>query len=104
MDLYKWSSKYAPLVGSDLVADSFGLARDARALDMEAAPYDLVALGYEPIRIETPEGRAEYVRRQREIALAGTRLRLRLADALATALAAVDAAHEPGSRGVTSGV
>jgi hypothetical protein len=95
MDLYKWSSKYAPLVGSDLVADCFGLARVARGLDMEAAPYDLVALGYEPIRIETAEGRAEYVRRQREIAAAGTALRARLAEALAAALRAVDPATAP---------
>jgi hypothetical protein len=90
MDLYKWSSKYAVLVGSDLVADCFGLARDARRLDMEAAPYDLLALGYEPIRVETVAGRAEYVRRQREIAEAGTALRARLADKLAAALEAVD--------------
>jgi hypothetical protein len=90
MDLYKWSSKYAVLVGSDLVADCFGLARDARRLDMEAAPYDLLALGYEPIRVETVAGRAEYVRRQRKIAEAGTALRARLADKLAAALEAVD--------------
>ncbi len=67
MDLYKWSAKYAALVGSDLVADAFALARDARELDMQAAPYDLRALGYEPVAIETPDGRAEYARRQREL-------------------------------------
>jgi hypothetical protein len=94
MDLYKWASKYAALVGSDLVADSFGLARDARLLDMEAAPYDLAALGVAPIRVETADGRAEYVRRQREIAAAGTGLRGRLATALASALHAVDAARD----------
>jgi hypothetical protein len=91
MDLYKWSSKYAALVGSDVVADCFGLAREARRLDMQAAPYDLVALGYDPIRVETAEGRAEYVRRQRDVAAAGTELRTRLATALTTALLAVDA-------------
>ena len=91
MDLYKWSSKYAPLVGSDLVADAFGLAREARSLDMEAAPYDLRELGYDPLPVETAEGRAEYVSRQREIAAAGVALRERLADALAAALRAVDA-------------
>jgi len=92
MDLYKWSSKYASLVGSDLVADTFELARDARALDMEAAPYDLRSLGYEPIAVETPQGRAEYVRRQREIADRGAALRARLCDALLAGLRAVDAA------------
>jgi hypothetical protein len=90
MDLYKWSSKYVELVGSDLVADCFALAREARRLDMEAAPYDLRALGYEPVAVETPEGRAEYVRRQRELMESAAQLRHRLADALAAALAAVD--------------
>ena len=41
MDLYKWATKLSPFVGSDLVADCFALARDARLLDMRAAPYDL---------------------------------------------------------------
>ena len=92
MDLYKWASKYAALVGSDLVADTFALALDARALDMAAAPYDLRALGHEPVRVETPEGRAEYVRRQRALADAAAPLRSRLAVALARALDAIDTA------------
>jgi hypothetical protein len=91
MDLYKWTSKYAALVGSNLVADTFGLAREARGLDMEAAPYDLHALGYEPIRIETAEGRAEYVRRQRALVQRATPLRARVATALLAGLTAVDA-------------
>ena len=91
MDLYKWSAKYAPLVGSDLVADTFALARDARVLDMAAAPYDLRGLGHDPVRVETPDGRAEYVRRQRDIVARAAPLRSRLAVALAAALAAVDA-------------
>jgi hypothetical protein len=90
MDLYKWSAKYAPLVGSDLVADTFALARDARGLDMAAAPYDLRPLGYQPVTVETPEGRAEYVRRQRELVDRAAPLRVRLAVALAAALAAID--------------
>jgi hypothetical protein len=92
MDLYKWSSKYVVLVGSDLVADCFELAREARRLDMEAAPYDLAALGYEPVAIETADGRAEYARRQRELAASAEPLRSRLADSLAAGLAALDAA------------
>ncbi|MFC6236693.1 3-methyladenine DNA glycosylase [Longivirga aurantiaca] len=91
MDLYKWAAKYDALVGSDLVADCFALAREARRLDMEAAPYDLAALGYAPVRVETPEGRAEYVRRQRELMDLSAPLRSRLARALASGLAAVDA-------------
>jgi hypothetical protein len=91
MDLYKWTSKYAALVGSDLVADTFALAREARRLDMEAAPYDLAALGYLPIPVETPDGRAESVRRQRLLVERAAPLRARVADALSAGLAAVDA-------------
>jgi hypothetical protein len=91
MDLYKWTSKYAALLGSDLVADTFALAREARALDMEAAPYDLHTLGYEPIRVETPDGRAEYVRRQRALIEQAAPLRTRVATALLAGLRAVDA-------------
>jgi hypothetical protein len=68
MDLYKWSYKLAPLVGSETVADCFELARDIRELDMRASPYDLTGLGYEPVRVETPEGRAEYAAAQRGFA------------------------------------
>jgi hypothetical protein len=92
MDLYKWASKYSALVGSDLVADCFGLALEARTLDMDAAPYDLRALGREPVRVETTEGRAEYVRRQRELSERSAPLRTRLSAALAAALDAVDSA------------
>jgi len=91
MDLYKWTSKYAALVGSDLVADTFALAREARGLDMEAAPYDLRALGYAPIPVETPDGRAEYVRRQKLLVEQASPLRARVADALSAGLRAVDA-------------
>ena len=54
------SPRWSP---SELVADCFALARDIRALDMRASPYDLAALGYEPVRVETPEGRADVRRR-----------------------------------------
>ena len=65
MDLYKWAYKLGPLVPSELVADCFALAREIRLLDMQASPYDLTSLGVEPVRIETAEGRSEYVERQR---------------------------------------
>ncbi|HET8615034.1 MAG TPA: 3-methyladenine DNA glycosylase [Actinomycetales bacterium] len=68
MDLYKWAYKLSPLTPSALVLQCFELARDIRVLDMQASPYDLVDLGYEPVRIETPEGRAEYAARQRAFA------------------------------------
>jgi hypothetical protein len=78
MDLYKWSYKLAPLVGSETVADCFELARDIRGLDMRASPYDLSDLGYEPVRIETPAGRAAYAAAQREFAERAAPLRARV--------------------------
>ncbi len=63
---------------SDLVLTAFELARDVRELDMRASPYDLGALGYRPVRVETPEGKAEYVAAQRAFAERGGALRARL--------------------------
>jgi hypothetical protein len=85
MDLYKWAYKLSPLAASELVADCFGLAREIRTVDMRASPYDLTSLGYAPIRVETAEGRAEYVAAQREFADRAAVLRVRL-------VAAIDAA------------
>jgi hypothetical protein len=81
MDLYKWAVKLGPLVPGELLLDTFELARDIRLLDMQAAPYDLSAWDVEPVPIETPEGKAEYVRRQRGFAERGAALRSALLDA-----------------------
>lgn len=78
MDLYKWATKLGPLVESELVIDCFRLATEARELDMRASPYDLADYGYEPIRIETPQGRADYVREQVALAERASVLRGRL--------------------------
>lgn len=78
MDLYKWAFKLAPFTPADLIADCFEFARAIRETDMRASPYDLRALGYEPIAIETPEGRAEYEAHQRVFAERGVPLRARL--------------------------
>lgn len=75
MDLYKWAMKLGPLVPGELLLDTFELARDIRLLDMRAAPYDLSAWNVEPVPIETAEGKAEYVRQQREFAERGAILR-----------------------------
>lgn len=83
MDLYKWAYRLLPVVSSDLVVDAFELARQIRAVDMRASPYDLADLGYPPIPIETTAGKAEYVARQREFAQQGAQLRQRLLDAVA---------------------
>jgi hypothetical protein len=78
MDLYKWAYKLVPLVSAELVADCFALAREVRALDMRASPYDLAALGYPPVPVETPEGRAEYAAAQRAFADRAAPLRAKL--------------------------
>lgn len=78
MDLYKWASKLTPYCPSDLLADCFAFARDIREIDMRASPYDLAAMGYEPIRIETPAGRTEYEQYQRDFAQRSEPLRVRL--------------------------
>jgi hypothetical protein len=67
--------------------DCFDLAREIRELDMRASPYDLSALGYAPVPIETAAGRAEYAAQQRGFAERGQLLRTRL-------LAALDAVRE----------
>src|SRR5918999_435727 len=78
MDLYKHAFRLSPMISSDLVADCFELARDIRVLDMRASPYDLADLGFDPVRIETPEGKREYAEAQRRFAERGAPLRGRL--------------------------
>lgn len=75
MDLYKWSSKLWPWIGSDLIGQAFALACEGRDLDMRASPYDLRAMGYEPVCIETPEGREQYETEQRALAAKAEPLR-----------------------------
>lgn len=78
MDCYKWGYKLGPLLPSELVMDCLDLAADARALDMRASPYDLTGYGFEPVAVETPAGRAEYVRAQQQIADRAASLRAAL--------------------------
>jgi hypothetical protein len=87
MDLYKWAFKLAPFIPAELVADCFELARDIRELDMRASPYDLASLGFAPVKIETPEGRADYEQHQRAFAARAQLLRDRLLSACDTLLA-----------------
>ncbi len=96
MDVYKWAFKLTPLVPSDLVADAFDLAREIRVLDMEASPYDLRELGYEPVAIETADGKAAYLERQNAFAERSNALRLRL-------LAVLDAAAPVASANARAG-
>ncbi|MDQ1203696.1 3-methyladenine DNA glycosylase [Microbacterium sp. SORGH_AS_0862] len=88
MDLYKWAVKLGPLVPGDTLLDAFELARDIRALDMRASPYDLRDWGYEPVAVETAEGKAVYVSEQRAFTLRAEPLREQLLGHVRGALAA----------------
>jgi hypothetical protein len=82
MDLYKYACWFAPLVGSDLVADCFENAATARELDMRASPYDVSSFGLAPVRVETAAGRREYVELQSALAERSAPLRERLLSTL----------------------
>ncbi len=78
MVLYKWAGKLSPAVAAELLFETFLLARDIRVVDMRASAYDLTDWSLAPIRVETPEGRSEYVRRQRTFTQQAHPLRKRL--------------------------
>ena len=88
MDIYKWCYKLTPFVSSDLTRDAFALAREIRMLDVQASPYDLSAWGTSSLDVETAEGRAEFIVRQRAFTEQANALRARLVDAIDTLLAA----------------
>lgn len=94
MDLYKWAWKLGPIIPGELFLDSLELAAAARVLDMEASPYDCREWGFGVVAIETPEGKAEYVARQRALSQAAEPLRQRLIDCVNQAAAL--AAEAPG--------
>jgi hypothetical protein len=82
MDLYRVAYKLTPLLPAELVADCFALARRIRELDMRAGPYDLSALGFAAVPVETPAGRAQYVAAQQRFAESAAALRGRLLELL----------------------
>nr|WP_149359136.1 3-methyladenine DNA glycosylase [Lolliginicoccus suaedae] len=92
MDLYKWCYKLLPITSSNLLLDCFELALAAREIDMRASPYDLSGHGLAPIAVESPGGRAEYVRLQQWLAGRAAPLRERIAAACQASLAALAAA------------
>ncbi len=67
MDLYKWAFKLYPWISGNTIREAFKLAVNARFIDMQASPYDLTSLGLKPIKIETREGRMEYLNKQKEV-------------------------------------
>lgn len=83
MDLYKWAYKLWPWIGSDLVGQAFALAVDGRIIDMRSSPYDLRALGFDPIPIETEPGRESFRQEQQRLAHVAQQLRARLGQAAA---------------------
>lgn len=78
MDLYKWSFKLYPWMSSEVILEAFELANQAREIDMKASPYDLREDGLEPIKIETEEGRLEYIQAQEAIFEKGRPIRTRM--------------------------
>ena len=89
MDLYKRAYRSMPWIGSRLLWDSFQLASRLRSLDMRASPYDLRSLGFQPIEVETPEGRCRYAAEQRALADEASTIRDRLVDTLTVVLSRV---------------
>lgn len=92
MDVYKWAVKLGPLVPGAILLDAFELARDIRILDMQASPYDLTDWGYSPVAIETPEGKAQYVTRQRALSERSQALRASLLAAVTVGVDTPDGA------------
>ncbi|WP_309634892.1 hypothetical protein [Aeromicrobium sp. SORGH_AS_0981] len=101
MDLYRIAFRLLPFVESTVVLDAFELALEIRTVDMQASPYDVGAYGLEPIPVEAPDGRAEYVRRQRDLAARAEPLRRALLDEVDRLLAhpAALAPEQPDARG-----
>ena len=95
MDLYRWAYTAMPWVGSEVLLSCFELAAELRELDMQASPYDLRDLGFEPVRVETAEGRSEYQRRQREFSERAELLRQKLIQLLRTVLSACEREATP---------
>lgn len=91
MDLYKWTAKAMPWVGTELLWDTFEYAIRCREIDMRASPYDCRSLGLTAIPIETEAGRETYECEQRALTEAGKPLRSRLITSLEELLEAAPA-------------
>ena len=77
------------MIPGSLLLDCLELAMDIRLLDMEASPYDCRPLGYGVVPIETAEGKAEYVAKQRAFAERAEPLRHQLVTFYECALSTV---------------
>lgn len=94
MDIYKICGQCMPWMGSDLLWRCFEFAIEARILDMRASPYDCRSLGFDPIPIEIPAGRAEYERLQRKLHGQAQPLRKEIIDCLKSVLALAEAGRK----------
>ena len=86
MDLLKISTRLQPFVDATIVADTLEIALAARRLDIEASPYDVTSYGLGIVPVETPEGREEYRRRQKDLMKRAQPVRERLLNAYETFL------------------
>ena len=95
MDLYKWAYKLTPAVPSELLMDASSWR--GRSAPWTCGPPRTTSpgWGHAPIRIETAEGKAEYVRAQKRFAERADGLRARLLE-VAEALAAPGPNQEKG--------
>jgi hypothetical protein len=71
---------------------------------MRASPYDFSALGYGPIRIEIPEGRAEYESLQQQFARTAKPFRERLIAVCEQIIHGGDVRPEPSRERLANGI
>lgn len=98
MDLYAHVATMEAGVPWELLIDTPAAAFEAREVDMRSSPYDLTGWGLDPIRVETPEGRAQFVAHQRRW-IARTQI---LRDRLLAAISRLE--HSTAGASSTSGV
>ena len=82
MDLYAHVAAMEAGAPGELLLATFRASLDARKVDMRSSPYDLSSWGLDPIRVETAEGRAEFVEHQRLWIRRTQALRSRFLDAV----------------------
>jgi hypothetical protein len=78
MDLYKFAFKISPHIDASITADAFELAWQARYLDMKASPYDFSAYDLVPLKMETKQGREEYLHAKEQLRTQAEPIRHRL--------------------------
>lgn len=66
MDVYAYTAALEAGAPGELLLDALAAAFSAREIDMRSSPYDLSQWGLNPIPVETPRGRAEFVEFQRQ--------------------------------------